>query len=138
MFSWGRRAGKLMVDGATFVKFVLYVAENLGNVFLLVAGCTVVWLTFAYKLQQDMVYVPLSADQEWPLLAYMFAALGLRALALLHTYLRLIFTETFFVDWERPRTSASGPDRSRDTTMLDITGQDMSQKPRRTPPVVIW
>lgn len=92
---------------------------------------------FAYKLQKHMVYVPLIYEQEWSFVAYIISATALKGVGLLHTYLTLIFTETFFVDWERPR---SGVDRSRETTMLDIsTNNDLtSQKPRRTVPIVIW
>lgn len=81
--------------------------------------------------------MPLAYEQEWSFVAYVISATALKGLGLLHTYLTLIFTETFFVDWERPR---SGFDRSRETTMLDIsTNNDMtSQKPRRTVPIVIW
>lgn len=126
-----------MIDASAFVKFVLYVAENLGNSFLLVVGCTAVWLTFAYKLQKEMVYVTLTYEQEWPLVAYIISGCSLKGVSLLHTYLQLIFTETFFVDWERPRATV---DRSRETTMnLDMTAQDlMSQKGKRHAPVVIW
>ncbi|KAI6218078.1 hypothetical protein M3Y95_01181900 [Aphelenchoides besseyi] len=136
-YSWSRRAGKLVVDAATIITFVLNVADHLGNVFLLVMGCTAVWITFAYKLQKAMVYVPLAYEQEWSFLAYIISATALKGIGLIHTYLKLIFTETFFVDWERPR---SGIDRSRETTMLDIsTTNDLnSQKQKRTIPVVIW
>ncbi|CAD5208899.1 unnamed protein product [Bursaphelenchus xylophilus] len=135
-YSWGRRAGKLLVDASTIIKFVLYVAENLGNIFLLIAGCTAVWLTFAYKLQKEMVYVTLTYDQEWSLVIYICCACGLKAIALVHTYMRLIFTETFFVDWERPRHSL---DRSRETTMMEMTQNELlGQKTKKAPPVVIW
>lgn len=136
-FSWSRRAGKLMVDAATILSFIFNVADCIGNVFLLIMGCTAVWITIAYKLQKHMVYVALTSDQEWSFMAYIISATALKAVGLLHTYLTLIFTETFFVDWERPR---SGLDRSRETTMLDIsTNNDMtSQKAKKTVPVVIW
>ncbi|CAD5206257.1 unnamed protein product [Bursaphelenchus okinawaensis] len=135
-YSWGRRAGKLMVDASTVIKFLLYVAENLGNIFLLIAGCTAVWITFAYKLQKEMVYVVLTYEQEWSLVIYICCSCGLKAIALVHTYMKLIFTETFFVDWERPRHPV---DRSHETTMLEMTQNDLlSHKTRKTPPVVIW
>lgn len=41
----------MIADASTVVKFVLYGCENIANIFLLVMGCTAVWLTFAYKLQ---------------------------------------------------------------------------------------
>lgn len=81
-----------------------------------------------------MVYIPLAYEQEWTFVAYVISACALKGIGLLHTYLTLIFTETFFVDWERPR---SGVDRSRETTMLDISTNDMT-KPRKTIPIVIW
>lgn len=120
-------------------------------------GCTAVWLTFAYKLQKHMVYVMLTFEQvrkvawstskreltliygiqEWSFVAYMISAAALKLVSLLHTYATLALTETFFIDWERPRATA---DRSRETTMLDIsTARELgSQKTKKAQPVVIW
>jgi hypothetical protein len=135
-YSWSRRAGKMVIDAATILTFILNVADNIGNVFILIMGCTSIWITFAYKLQHHLVYIPLAYEQEWSFVAYVISATALKFVTLIYTYLTLIFTETFFVDWERPR---SGIDRSRETTMLEISNNDMtSQKLRRTVPIVIW
>lgn len=65
-FSWGRRAGKLIVDTSTIVKFVLYTCENISNVFLFVMGIMAVWIVYAYKLQKHLVYLPPTYDQVAP------------------------------------------------------------------------
>uniref|UniRef100_A0AC35GPG2 Meckelin n=2 Tax=Panagrolaimus sp. PS1159 TaxID=55785 RepID=A0AC35GPG2_9BILA len=103
-YAWGRRAGKQIIDSSTIIKLVLYMAEIISNIFLLVIGCMAAWITFAYKLQHHYMYVLLTEDQESSFIVYVCIALGLRLIALLHLYATLILTETFFIDWERPRT----------------------------------
>ena len=78
--------------------------EIISNIFLLVIGCMAAWITFAYKLQHHYMYVLLTQDQEWSFIIYVCIALGLRLIALIHLYATLVLTETFFIDWERPRT----------------------------------
>ena len=128
-----------MVDASTILTFVLAVADNLGNIFLLVMASTAIWLTIAYKLQKHFIYVPLTVDQEFSFIAYIISATALRGVGLVYTLLRLVFTDTFFVDWERPKGGAA--DRSRETTMLDASTNDAtSQKQQKRPilPPVIW
>ena len=102
-YAWGRRAGKQIIDVVTVLKLVLFMTEIISNIFLLVIGCMAVWITFAYKLQRHFVYVLLSHNQEWIFITYVSVALGLKFIALLHIYASLILTETFFIDWERPK-----------------------------------
>lgn len=104
-YSWGRRAGKIIVDSATVVQFVLYTCENISNVFLFVIGSLSVWIFYAYKLQQHLVYLPPSREQEWSFIVYMIMAAALKCIVFLHTYIQLSLIETFFIDWERPRLS---------------------------------
>ncbi|CAK5074482.1 unnamed protein product [Meloidogyne enterolobii] len=66
-------------------------------------GSACIWLIYAYKLQTNIHYIPLSGNQENSFVAYMISALALKGIALLHTMLTLILVKTFFIDWERPR-----------------------------------
>lgn len=97
-----------MVDAATILTFVLSVVDGIGNIFLLIMGCIAVWMTFAYKLQKHMVYVPLVYEQEWSFVAYVISATALKGVGLFYTYLNLIFTETFFVGRQSCRYDIAG------------------------------
>ncbi|KAI1718517.1 meckelin (Transmembrane protein 67) domain-containing protein [Ditylenchus destructor] len=149
-YSWGRRAGKLIVDTSTIVKFVLYACENISNVFLFVMGIMAVCIVYAYKLQKHLMYLPPTYDQEWSFVAYIISATALKLVVLIHNCVDLALVETFFIDWERPRVSV---ERSRDPTFntgtqLDIQPSNPSfdgstsaitqSKGRKEPPVVIW
>lgn len=41
--------------------------------------------------------------QESTLMAYLISATSLKFVALLHRFVSLMLTETFFIDWERPK-----------------------------------
>ncbi|KAL3115491.1 hypothetical protein niasHT_016615 [Heterodera trifolii] len=102
-YSWGRRSGKLIIDASTILKLVLYAADGIGNIFLLVMAIISVWLTFAYKMQSHLFYVPLADSQEGSFVAYLVSSVALKALSLAHTLVCLTLVQTFFIDWERPR-----------------------------------
>uniref|UniRef100_A0A915CPX8 Meckelin n=1 Tax=Ditylenchus dipsaci TaxID=166011 RepID=A0A915CPX8_9BILA len=141
-YSWGRRAGKLIVDASTIVKFLFYTCENISNVFLFVIGFISIWINFAYKLQQHLVYLPLSYNQEWSFVAYIISATSLKFVVLIHNYVALTLVETFFIDWERSRITVERP---RDPT-LDVSAEGLeanptvsaNQKASKQAPVVIW
>ncbi|KAF8361123.1 mks-3 [Pristionchus pacificus] len=102
-YSWGRRAGKAVFDVATLIQFLLFECSFLGDVFLFVTTVTVCWLTFAYKAQTALFYMQLTDSQESTLMAYLISATSLKFVALLHRFVSLMLTETFFIDWERPK-----------------------------------
>uniref|UniRef100_A0A7E4ZZE5 Meckelin n=1 Tax=Panagrellus redivivus TaxID=6233 RepID=A0A7E4ZZE5_PANRE len=133
-YAWGRRAGKQIIDASTIIKLILFMCEIISNIFLLVVGCTTVWMTFAYKIQQHYVYVLLTRDQEWIFITYICVALGLRVIALIHLYACLILTETFFIDWERPRGST--PTQTQFTTSIEERIKEIPAAEPRPP--VIW
>lgn len=106
------------MDFLTFVKFILYGIEMIGDIFLIVMGITSIWLTYAFKLQKHLTYTPLSYNdvefyitrvikqksfQEWSFVAYVISATALKAIAMIHMYISLTLVETFFIDWERPK-----------------------------------
>ena len=53
----------MVIDASTIVKLLLFGAECIGNVFLCLMGAAAIWLTFAYKLQSHIYYIPLSGNQ---------------------------------------------------------------------------
>lgn len=156
-FSWGRRAGRLMIDSSTIVKFILYSCENMSNVFLCVMTVLSMWNTYSYKMQKQVIFFPLTYEQvnnfhmlikseifkESSFIIYIIISAALNAIVLLHSYISLALVETFFIDWERPRYSL---EQSRDATMMDmatttgdgVTPTPQQQKPRKHNPVVIW
>ncbi|KAL3094260.1 hypothetical protein niasHS_004016 [Heterodera schachtii] len=97
-YSWGRRSGKLIIDASTILKLVLYAADGIGNVFLLVMAIIAVWLTFAYKKQSHLFYVPLAESQEGSFVAYLVSAVALKALSLAHSLVCLTLVQTFFIE----------------------------------------
>uniref|UniRef100_A0A914I2N3 Meckelin n=1 Tax=Globodera rostochiensis TaxID=31243 RepID=A0A914I2N3_GLORO len=111
-YSWGRRS-----------------ADGIGNVFLLVMSIIAVWLTFAYKLQSHLFYVPLADVQEGSFVAYLVSATALKALSLAHTLISLTLIQTFFIDWERPRTLSTQKQPIDNSKVEDKTAQNS---------VVIW
>uniref|UniRef100_A0A183BTN8 Meckelin n=1 Tax=Globodera pallida TaxID=36090 RepID=A0A183BTN8_GLOPA len=128
-YSWGRRSGKLIIDASTILKMVLYAADGIGNIFLLVMSIIAVWLTFAYKLQSHLFYVPLADVQEGSFVAYLVSATALKALSLAHTLISLTLIQTFFIDWERPRTLSTQKQPIDNSKVEDKTAQNS---------VVIW
>ncbi|GMS84056.1 hypothetical protein PENTCL1PPCAC_6231 [Pristionchus entomophagus] len=131
-YSWGRRAGKAVFDMATLIQFLLFECSFLGNVFLFVTTVTVCYLTFAYKSQTYLFYMQLTDSQESTLMAYLIAAASLKLVALLHRFVSLMLTETFFIDWERPKVLPRA-DIDRPASLDPIKYDGAKEQP-----VVIW
>ncbi|KAL3104882.1 hypothetical protein niasHT_026377 [Heterodera trifolii] len=133
-YSWGRRSGKLIIDASTILKLVLYAADGIGNVFLLVMATISVWLTFAYKMQSHLFYVPLADSQEGSFVAYLVSAVALKALSLAHTLVCLTLVQTFFIDWERPRALKN----SEQKRPIDEAKGEQKATDSQHASVVIW
>ncbi|GMT14635.1 hypothetical protein PFISCL1PPCAC_5932 [Pristionchus fissidentatus] len=131
-YSWGRRAGKTVFDIATLIQFLLFECSSLGDVFLFVTTVTVCWLTFAYKAQTFLFYMQLTPSQESTLMAYLIAAASLKLVALLHKFVSLMLTETFFIDWEKPKVLPRA-DLDRPASLDPIKFDGAKEQP-----VVIW
>ncbi|TKR68236.1 hypothetical protein L596_024244 [Steinernema carpocapsae] len=131
-YSWGRRSGKALVDVSCIVKLVLYAAEILSDVFLLVISIMAIWIVFAYKKQQHITFIMPTNSQEFSFVAYLIAALSLKTVALLHRNIHIALTETFFIDWERSRLVAEVSDASTQIS------RDLKVPTRYTVPPVIW
>ncbi|XP_028983915.1 meckelin [Betta splendens] len=124
--SWKRRISSSIIDLETMLKFFLFYAGDLANVFFAVTvGTGLYWLIF-YKAQQFVsVLLPLSAQEE-QFVTYIGCAFALKAVQFLHKLILQVSVDVFLIDWERPRSKASRP--------VQTTGES-----KRDPsPVSIW
>nr|XP_033788678.1 meckelin [Geotrypetes seraphini] len=101
--SWKRRIGSPMIDLQTVVKFLMFYAGDLGNVFFLVTlGTGLYWLIF-FKAQQFVSVVLPLPDEEKSFVTYVGCAFALKALQFLHQLTSQLSIDIFFIDWERPK-----------------------------------
>ncbi|XP_018541690.1 meckelin [Lates calcarifer] len=124
--SWKRRIASPLIDVETMMKFLLFYAGDLANVFFAVTvGTGLYWLIF-YKAQQFVsVLLPLPAQEE-QFVTYIGCAFALKAVQFLHKLILQVSVDIFLIDWERPRTKAS--------RTVQAAGE-----PKRDPsPVSIW
>ncbi|XP_053104863.1 meckelin isoform X1 [Hemicordylus capensis] len=100
---WKRRIGSPMIDLQTVLKFLLFYAGNLANVFFIITvGTGIYWLIF-FKAQQFVsVLLPLPR-QEDDFVSYVGCAFALKALQFLHILVSQLTVDIFFIDWERPK-----------------------------------
>ncbi|MGH0147221.1 UNVERIFIED_CONTAM: hypothetical protein FKN15_051391 [Acipenser sinensis] len=87
----------------TVLKFLLFYAGDLANVFFVVTvGTGLYWLIF-FKAQQFVtVLLPLHV-QEKRFVTYVGCAFTLKAVQFLHKIISQLSIDIFFIDWERPR-----------------------------------
>ncbi|CAJ1062186.1 meckelin [Xyrichtys novacula] len=104
--SWKRRIASPLIDVETLMKFLLFYAGDLANVFFTVTvGTGLYWLIF-YKAQQFVsVMLPLPAQEE-QFVTYIGCAFALKAIQLLSKLILQVSVDIFLVDWERPRSKA--------------------------------
>uniref|UniRef100_A0ABI7YW18 Transmembrane protein 67 n=1 Tax=Felis catus TaxID=9685 RepID=A0ABI7YW18_FELCA len=100
---WKRRIGSPMIDLQTVMKFLVYYAGDLANVFFIITvGTGLYWLIF-FKAQKSIsVLLPVPAQEE-RLVTYVGCAFALKALQFLHKLMSQITIDIFFIDWERPK-----------------------------------
>ncbi|KAM7383519.1 hypothetical protein PAMP_003165 [Pampus punctatissimus] len=124
--SWKRRIASPLIDAETMLKFLLFYAGDLANVFFAVTvGTGLYWLIF-YKAQQFVsVLLPLPAQEE-QFVTYIGCAFALKAIQFLHKLILQLSVDVFFIDWERPRSKASR------------TVQATGELKRDPSPVSIW
>uniref|UniRef100_A0A671UFT2 Transmembrane protein 67 n=1 Tax=Sparus aurata TaxID=8175 RepID=A0A671UFT2_SPAAU len=105
--SWKRRIASPLIDAETMLKFMLFYAGDLANVFFTVTvGTGLYWLIF-YKAQQFVsVLLPLPAQEE-QFVTYIGCAFALKAVQFLHKLILQVSVDIFFIDWERPRSKTS-------------------------------
>ncbi|XP_070691563.1 meckelin [Pempheris klunzingeri] len=124
--SWKRRIASPLIDLETMLKFLLFYAGDLANVFFAVTvGTGLYWLIF-YKAQQFVsVMLPLPAQEE-QFVTYIGCAFALKAVQFLHKLFLQVSVDVFLIDWERPRSKSS--------RTVHVAGE-----PKRDPsPVSIW
>ncbi|XP_034554565.1 meckelin [Notolabrus celidotus] len=124
--SWKRRIASSLIDVETLMKFLLFYAGDLANVFFTVTvGTGLYWLIF-YKAQQSVsVLLPLPGQEE-QFVTYIGCAFALKAIQLLHKLILQVSVDIFLMDWERPRSKAG--------RTVHAAGE-----PKRDPsPVSIW
>uniref|UniRef100_A0A804HIB2 Transmembrane protein 67 n=1 Tax=Homo sapiens TaxID=9606 RepID=A0A804HIB2_HUMAN len=100
---WKRRIGSPMIDLQTVVKFLVYYAGDLANVFFIITvGTGLYWLIF-FKAQKSVsVLLPMPIQEE-RFVTYVGCAFALKALQFLHKLISQITIDVFFIDWERPK-----------------------------------
>ncbi|KAM9050642.1 meckelin isoform 1-T1 [Megaptera novaeangliae] len=100
---WKRRIGSPMIDLQTVMKFLVYYAGDLANVFFIITvGTGLYWLIF-FKAQKSVsVLLPVPAQEE-RFVTYVGCAFALKALQFLHKLISQITIDIFFIDWERPK-----------------------------------
>ncbi|XP_004370883.1 meckelin [Trichechus manatus latirostris] len=100
---WKRRLGSPMIDLQTVMKFLLYYAGDLANVFFIITvGIGLYWLIF-FKAQKSVsVFLPMPVQEE-RFITYVGCAFALKALQFLHKLISQITIDIFFIDWERPK-----------------------------------
>ncbi|XP_031432529.1 meckelin isoform X1 [Clupea harengus] len=110
--SWKRRIVSQMIDLETIVKFLLFYAGDLANVFFVITvGTGLYWLIFYKTLEAQQfvsVLLPLP-QQEERFVTYVGCAFGFKAVQFLHKLLQQLSVDIFFIDWERPRSKALKP-----------------------------
>ncbi|KAH1177035.1 meckelin isoform X1 [Mauremys mutica] len=100
---WKRRIGSPLIDLQTVLKFLLFYAGDLANVFFIITvGTGLYWLIF-FKAQQFVsVLLPLPSQEE-DFVTYVGCAFALKALQFLHKLFSQLTVDVFFIDWERPK-----------------------------------
>ncbi|XP_041513184.1 meckelin isoform X3 [Microtus oregoni] len=100
---WKRRIGSPMIDLQTVMKFLVYYAGDLANVFFIITvGTGLYWLIF-FKAQKSVsVLLPMPAQEE-RFVTYVGCAFAMKALQFLHKLISQITIDIFFIDWERPK-----------------------------------
>ncbi|ELK32210.1 Meckelin [Myotis davidii] len=100
---WKRRIGSPMIDLQTVMKFMVYYAGDLTNVFVIITVATgLYWLIF-FKAQKSVsVFLP-TPTQEERFVTFVGCAFALKALQFLHKLVSQVTIDIFFIDWERPK-----------------------------------
>ncbi|XP_053468126.1 meckelin [Ictalurus furcatus] len=105
--SWKRRIASPLIDIQTILKFLLFYAGDLANVFFFITVGTGLYWLILYKAQQFVsVLLPLPA-QEDSFVIYVGCAFALKAVQFLHELWLQMSVDIFFIDWERPRGGKS-------------------------------
>ncbi|XP_068179758.1 meckelin-like [Antennarius striatus] len=126
--SWKRRIGSPLIDVETMLKFLLFFAGDIANVFFIVTvGSGLYWLIL-FKAQMFAAVLPPLPSQENQFVTLIACAFVLKAIQFLHKLVLQVSVDIFFIDWERPRSSGN-------RTMPVC---DDSKQQNKYPSVTIW
>uniref|UniRef100_A0A8C4ZIQ8 Transmembrane protein 67 n=1 Tax=Gadus morhua TaxID=8049 RepID=A0A8C4ZIQ8_GADMO len=118
--SWKRRISSPLVDMETLLKFLLFYAGDLANVFFCITvGTGLYWLIFSKAQQFVSVLLPLPAQEE-RMVTYIGCAFALKAIQFLHKLILQLSVDIFLIDWERPRSKAASGEAKRDPSPVSI------------------
>ncbi|XP_074056271.1 meckelin [Macrotis lagotis] len=100
---WKRRIGSPIIDLQTVMKFLVYYAGDLANVFFMITlGTGLYWLIF-FKAQMAVSVLLPMLGQEENFVIYVGCAFALKALQFLHKLVCQVTIDIFLIDWERPK-----------------------------------
>ncbi|XP_041455503.1 meckelin-like [Lytechinus variegatus] len=101
--AWRRRAGLIVIDIASMIKFILFSCGLIADALLIVTvGASLYWTLFFKR--QDRVYLLLpTSGQSNSFNSYVIVAFVLKFLDVLHLLIVQCRTDIFLIDWERSR-----------------------------------
>ncbi|XP_054637877.1 meckelin-like [Dunckerocampus dactyliophorus] len=105
--SWRRRIASPVIDLRVILMFCLFYAGDLANVFLIVSVGTAIYCLMRCKAQKCVTLSFPQPHEEEHLVTYIICAFALKAIQFLHKLAVQLSVDVFFLDWERPRTTAS-------------------------------
>ena len=119
MVAWRRRQGRIEIDGASLLKFILFCFGTISTMyFWVIFGLTVQWLIF-FKRQKTVYQLLPTPSQEQLFLELAGVTIAFKIIDLLHMLWSQISFEIFFVDWERPQGRVNQPLQGGEAGAMD-------------------
>ena len=117
--AWRRRQGRIEIDGASLLKFILFCFGTISTMyFWVIFGLTVQWLIF-FKQQKTVYQLLPTPSQEQLFLELAGVTIAFKIIDLLHMLWSQISFEIFFVDWERPQGRVNQPLQGGEAGAMD-------------------
>ena len=117
--AWRRRQGRIEIDGASLLKFILFCFGTISTMyFWVIFGLSVQWLIF-FKRQKTVYQLLPTPSQEQLFLELAGVTIAFKIIDLLHVLWSQISFEIFFVDWERPQGRVNQPLQGGEAGAMD-------------------
>lgn len=117
--AWRRRQGRIEIDFASFLKFILFCFGTFSTMlFWVVFGLSVQWLIF-FKRQKTVSQLLPTPSQERLFLELVGVTIAFKFIDVLHMLWSQISFEIFFVDWERPQGRMNQPTQGGEAGATD-------------------
>lgn len=117
--AWRRRQGRIEIDGASLLKFILFCFGTIATMFFwVIFGLSVQWLIF-FKRQKTVYQLLPTPSQERLFLDLVGVTIAFKIIDLLHMLWSQISFEIFFVDWERPQGRVNQPTQGGEAGAMD-------------------